>query len=134
MGPETLKVGERVRLKLATQETGARIVQVERSIDASTLEVVEGARDHIATNDVAEVVIEADAPLVFDPHEAALETLGRFVLVHNRRVAGGGIVFGEAPAAEVGAPGSRNIVWAEGKVTPAEAGGEEAGTPARSSG
>jgi bifunctional enzyme CysN/CysC len=118
MGPEPLVVGEKVRLKLATQETGARIAAVERVIDASTLETVEGTRDRLATNDVAEVVIETDAPVVFDPHDV-LPTLGRFVLVHHRRVAGGGIVFGEA-AGGASAAVERNIVWSDSKVSTGE--------------
>ncbi len=91
MGGANLSVGEPVRLKLATQETTARIAAISRVLDSSTLESVEGGRNYIAKNDVAEVTIETDKPVAFDLHDH-VPTLGRFVLVHERRVAGGGIV------------------------------------------
>jgi bifunctional enzyme CysN/CysC len=113
MGPDDLPVGERLRLKLATQEVGCRIASLDRVIDAATLETVAGDRGHIARNDVAEVVIETEKPLVFDPHDR-FPTLGRFALVHNRRVAGGGILLGAAADATAA---KRNITWADTKVT-----------------
>jgi bifunctional enzyme CysN/CysC len=116
MGPEELPVGTRVRLKLATQETGARVVRVEKVIDASTLEEVAGGGERLAKNDVAEVIIETDKPIAFDPHDR-IPTLGRFVLVHERRVAGGGILFGEADADK---NATRNIVWSDSKVSAEE--------------
>ena len=118
MGNAPLAAGEPVRLKLATQETTARIASITRVLDASTLETVEGgARSHIAKNDVAEVVIETDKPVAFDLHDR-VPTLGRFVLVSERRVAGGGIITGMA--AQPTAAEARNIVWSDAKVTATE--------------
>lgn len=123
MGGANLAVGESVRLKLATQETTARIVAINRVLDSSTLETVEGGRSYIAKNDVAEVTIETDKPVAFDLHDH-VPTLGRFVLVHERRVAGGGIitevVSGDtASATPTTDPSSlsTNIVWSDTKVS-----------------
>ena len=42
MGKRNFVVGERYKLKLATQELDAEIVSIEKIIDASTLENVSG--------------------------------------------------------------------------------------------
>ncbi|MBC7809262.1 MAG: adenylyl-sulfate kinase [Akkermansiaceae bacterium] len=140
MGGANLSVGESVRLKLATQETTARIAAISRVLDSSTLETVAGGRNYVAKNDVAEVTIETDKPVAFDLHDH-VPTLGRFVLVHERRVAGGGIItelaseqratnsdrIGTRPASGVlpltideDSPVATNIVWSDTKVSAGE--------------
>ncbi|GAB4465130.1 MAG: adenylyl-sulfate kinase [Armatimonadaceae bacterium] len=113
MSDQPWAVGEKLRLKLATQETFARIVRIENITDASTLETASGEGKAVAKNDVAEVVLEADRPLAFDLHDTN-PVLGRFVVVQNRRVAGGGIVLGAEGAS------ARNIVAQDTGVTFAE--------------
>ena len=93
MGRSNLDPGQRYKLKLATQELDAEIVSVDRIIDASTLETVTEGRTHIARNDVAEVVIQTRGALVMDNHDQN-PILGRFVIVDDRHVSGGGIIFG----------------------------------------
>ena len=115
MGKRNLSVGERTKLKLATQELEAEIVSIERIIDASTLETVEEGRTHIARNDVAEVTIQTRGALVFDNHDRN-PLLGRFVIVDNRQVAGGGIIFGGSYI-DRSKIKSENIFWSEGNVT-----------------
>ena len=116
MGKRNLTIGERTKLKLATQELDAEIVSIERIIDASTLATVEEGRSYIARNDVAEVTIQTRGALVFDNHDRN-PLLGRFVLVDNRQVAGGGIIFGGAYI-DRSKIKSENIFWSEGNVTP----------------
>ena len=111
---DDLKTGETVKLRLATQEIGARIVSIDGIVDAATLEKV--TRDTILKNDVAEVTIETDKAVAFDA-QTGFETTGRFVLVHNRRVAGGGILISGAEAAQTH---PRNIVWNPDAVTVTE--------------
>lgn len=134
MGGANLSVGETVRLKLATQETTARIAAISRVLDSSTLETVEGGRNYVAKNDVAEVTIETDKPVAFDLHDH-VPTLGRFVLVHERRVAGGGIVTGLVDSGQWSVYSKRtgvsslttdhsalstNIVWSDTQVSTEE--------------
>ena len=118
MGKRNLTVGERTKLKLATQELDAEIVSIEKIIDASTLENVAEGRQYIARNDVAEITIQTRGALVMDNAERN-PLLGRFVLVDQRQVAGGGIIFGGVYTDRTRVK-SQNIFWSEGTVTPAK--------------
>ncbi len=115
MGRRNLEPGERYKLKLATQELDAEVVSIDRIIDASTLETITEGRKHIARNDVAEVVIQTRGALVLDNHDQN-PILGRFVIVDDRQVSGGGIIFGGVYT-ERGRIKSSNITWTEGNVT-----------------
>ncbi len=115
MGKRNLEVGERTKIKLATQELEAEIVSIERIIDASTLDIITEGRSHIARNDVAEVTFQTRGALVMDNHDKN-PILGRFVIVDNRQVAGGGIIFGGVYTDRTKAK-SQNIYWSEGNVT-----------------
>jgi bifunctional enzyme CysN/CysC len=115
MGRKNLVVGERYRLKLTTQELDCELVSVDRVVDASTLEVVAEPRNYIARNDVAEITVQTRAPLVMDNHDR-ISTLGRFIIVDNRQVAGGGIISGGTYTDRTQVK-SQNIFWSEGDVT-----------------
>lgn len=118
MGRRNLTTGERFKLKLATQELDAEIVSIEQVIDASTLENVAEKRTHIARNDVAEVIIQTRGALVMDNHDRN-PLLGRFVIIDQRQVAGGGIIHGGTYTDRARVK-SQNIFWSEGAVTPAK--------------
>ncbi|MEO7317719.1 MAG: adenylyl-sulfate kinase [Chthoniobacteraceae bacterium] len=118
MGKRNLTIGERTKLKLATQELDAEIVSIEKIIDASTLENVVEDRNYIARNDVAEITIQTRGALVMDNADRN-PLLGRFVLVDQRQVAGGGIIFGGTYKDRAKIK-SQNIFWSEGSVTPAK--------------
>ncbi len=115
MGRRNLAVGERYRLKLATQEIDAEVVSIEKIIDASTLDTVAEGRQHIAKNDVAEITIQTRGALVMDNADRN-PIMGRFVIVDSRLVAGGGIIFGGVYS-DRGKVKSQNIFWSEGDVT-----------------
>jgi bifunctional enzyme CysN/CysC len=115
MGKRNLAVGERYKLKLTTQELDAEVVSIERIIDASTLDTLPGDRGYIAKNDVAEITIQTRGALAFDNADRNA-LLGRFVIVDNRQVAGGGIIFGGVYTDRT-QPKSANIFWSEGAVT-----------------
>ncbi len=117
MGKRNLTVGERYKLKLTTQELDAEIVSIERIIDASTLDALPGDRGYIAKNDVAEITIQTRGALAFDNADRNA-LLGRFVIVDNRNVAGGGIIF-DGIYTDRSQPKSGNIFWSDGTVTQA---------------
>jgi bifunctional enzyme CysN/CysC len=116
MGRRNLPVGERVKLKLTTQELDAEIVSIEQIIDASTLENVATNREHIARNDVAEVTIQTRGALVMDNHDRN-PNIGSFVIVDQPKDAGGGIIHGGVYTDRARVK-SQNIFWSEGIVTP----------------
>ena len=116
MGKRPLGIGQSYKLKLATQELDAEVVSVDRVIDASTLETVPGDRAFIQRNDVAEVVLQTRGALVMDNQDSN-PFMGRFVIVDDRQVAGGGIIHGGVYA-DRSKIKSANIYWSEGNVLP----------------
>jgi hypothetical protein len=90
MGSRPASRGRKYKIKIATDEVGGKISEILRVIDASTLGSAKSG-DEISMNDVAEVVVETDRPIVFDPFSDCAPT-GRFVVVEDYDVAGGGII------------------------------------------
>jgi bifunctional enzyme CysN/CysC len=104
-------------VRLATQEVQCQLVAIEQVMDSSTLDVAAGGIDAVRRNDVARVTLQTRAPLVFDNHER-VPSLGRFVVVKEGRICGGGITFGGIYTARAEVK-SKNIFWSEGKITAA---------------
>jgi bifunctional enzyme CysN/CysC len=75
-----------------------------------------GEIEQVGRNEVGRVTLQTRTPLVFDNHDR-VPTLGRFVIIDDGRICGGGIAFGGeySSRAEVK---SKNISWTEGKITP----------------
>jgi len=94
LGKRNLVRNKTYKLKLVTQETECEIVSIDKVIDATTLETVENATE-VRTNDVAEVTIKTKEKICFDEFKVN-PTTGRFVLVDEYDVSGGGIVSGLA--------------------------------------
>lgn len=98
MGKRRLEKGRVYTLKLTTQELPCEVVAFKKVIDASTLETLAG-QDYLVKNDVAEVTIKTKHPVVFDQFGVIPET-GRFVLVDEYDVCGGGIITTYVPIAK----------------------------------
>jgi bifunctional enzyme CysN/CysC len=114
MGDRPLTLGRRYKVKLLTQEIECQVASIDRVIDASSLETSSSIRRSVGRNEVAEITVQTRGPIVLDNYDR-LAVSGRFVLVDENDVAGGGIVFGgqyleRAPAR------SSNISWSEGQV------------------
>lgn len=88
MGRRPLEKGSSYKLKIATQEVIAKVIDIVKVIDATTLAEATDA-DKVNLNDVAEVVFQAEQPLVYDFFGEHHET-ARFVVVDGYDVAGGG--------------------------------------------
>ena len=91
MGEEHLAKGKSYVIKLTTQEVECKVKSVVRVINSSTLDEVSKDHHEVAKNEVAELELEFKKDIVFDPFSEIQET-GRFVLVDNKRVSGGGII------------------------------------------
>ena len=109
-----LHKGSSYTLRLATQEVKCQVVAIEEIMDSSTLAMSHGERD-VARNEVARLTLQTRAPLVVDNHDR-IPQLGRFVLIDENRICGGGIVFGGIYTDRTAAK-SKNISWSEGKIT-----------------
>ena len=77
-------------LKLGTARIPVRVEAITRVMDASTLETLDSP-DSVGRNDVAECVLKLDRALAFDLASDIAET-GRFVLVEDFEIRGGGII------------------------------------------
>ena len=115
MGDRPLTLGRRYKLKLLTQEVECQVASIDRVIDASSLETTSSIRRSVGRNEVAEITVQTRGPVVLDNYEF-LPVSGRFVLVDENDVAGGGIVFGGQYLDRVPSRSS-NISWAEGQVS-----------------
>ncbi len=102
-------------LRLATQEVKCQVVAIEQIMDSSTLEISPNETNEVARNEAGRVTLQTRGPLVLDNHER-VPTLGRFVLVKDGRICGGGITFGGVYT-ERAVVKSRNVSWTEGKIT-----------------
>jgi len=85
-----LEVQEELLLRLSTQEVSGRISQIKESIDTASLEINKDVKT-LNPNDVAEVVITTEKPLVMEKFQN-LEELGRFILQKNSEVYAVGII------------------------------------------
>ncbi|MEP6955697.1 MAG: adenylyl-sulfate kinase, partial [Chthoniobacterales bacterium] len=110
-----LRKGAHYTLRLATQEVPCQVVAIEQIMDSSTLAVREGEADEIARYEVGRVTLQSRVPLVLDNHDR-VPSLGRFVLIVDGRISGGGIVFGAVYTTRT-ATKSKNIFWSEGRIT-----------------
>jgi len=95
MGRESLQIGREYRLKLMTADVPCTVVEVVRSLDPIDAEATAAGSTQVPRHGVAEVIIETRAPLAIDLHQD-IPTTGRFVIVAEYDVVGGGIVTGDA--------------------------------------
>jgi bifunctional enzyme CysN/CysC len=116
MGRAPLVRQQSYKLKLTTQETECQIMSIEKVIDASSLDVVDG-NSGIAQHQVAELVLHCAKPIAFDPVTELVPT-GRFVIVDGNIVAGGGVVLPDAyPRHTHAHVKSENLYWSPGKIS-----------------
>jgi bifunctional enzyme CysN/CysC len=115
MAQKPLAVGVSFGLQLGTQDMKCQVISIEEIMDSSTLDTTSEKRSEIARNEVGRVTIQTRAPLVLDNHDR-VPSLGRFVLVRDGVICGGGIVFGGIYTDRT-AIKSKNIFWSEGKIT-----------------
>jgi bifunctional enzyme CysN/CysC len=113
---EPMRVGHLYDLRLATQEVKCQVVSIEEVMDSSSLETKTGKREQLERNEVGRLTIQTRGPLVIDNHDR-IPKLGRFVIVDDDKICGGGTIFGGVYTDRTVAK-SKNIFWIEGKITP----------------
>ena len=90
LGTQPLVIGRTYTLRLATREVPCEIAVIHRIVDANNLDD-RHTQTTVQRNEVADITLRTKSPLAFDLY-ANFETTGRFVLVDNYDVAGGGII------------------------------------------
>jgi bifunctional enzyme CysN/CysC len=90
MGRQPLVQGKSYKLKIASQHVPMVLSEIIHVLDASELSSLSN-KSQVDRYDVAECVIEALKPIAFDEVKFISET-GRFVVVDNYEIAGGGII------------------------------------------
>lgn len=90
LGQNDLVKNKKYKLKLATLEIECEIAKIDRVIDASTLESIEDG-ERVQRNDVSEITIKTKSPIALDEF-TNIESTGRFVIVDDLDVSGGGII------------------------------------------
>ena len=113
---DPLRVGDFYELRLATQQVKCQIVSIEQVMDSSTLETKTDRREQLERNEIGRLTIQTRSPLVVDNHER-VPNLGRFVIIDDGQICGGGTIFGGVYTDRTVAK-SKNIFWTEGKITP----------------
>src|SRR5438128_8135214 len=115
---EPLRVGHFYDLRLATQQVKCQIVSIEQVMDSSTLESKSDRREQLDRNDVGRATLQTRAALVVDNHDR-IPNLGRFVIIDDGQICGGGTIFGGVYTDRTVAK-SKNIFWTEEKITARE--------------
>lgn len=90
MGRKDLQKGKRYLLRLCTKEIECEVWEIHRGVNSTNLETQEAVTS-IAKNEVAEVTIRAKSDVAFDLY-SDFDSTGRFVLVEDYDVSGGGII------------------------------------------
>jgi len=89
MGKRPMVMDRPYKLKVCSAQAAVRLKKIERVIDAADLKM--SAEKEIARHAVAQCVLQAASAVAFDlAHD--LEATGRFVIVDEYDIAGGGII------------------------------------------
>lgn len=90
LGKAPLIKGKNYKLKISTTRAQVQLVDILSVLDASELTTVTNKKQ-IDRHDVAECIFETTKPIAFDLIDE-IESTGRFVLVDNYEIAGGGVI------------------------------------------
>ncbi len=115
MARESLRVGKLYNLRLATQEVKCQVISIDQVMDSSSLEIKNDLREQLERNEAAQLTIQTRGPLVLDNHDR-IPNLGRFVLVDDGVICGGGTIFGGVYTDRT-VTKSKNIFWTEAKIS-----------------
>ncbi|HEY9062723.1 MAG TPA: GTP-binding protein [Pseudobacteroides sp.] len=90
VGKAPLIKNKNYKLKIGTMRIAVKLVEILSIIDAAELNI-DTYKDQVERHDVAECILETTKPIAFDPI-SEIEFTGRFVIVDNYEISGGGII------------------------------------------
>ena len=117
LGKHPMEKNKDYFIKLGTMRVSAQIEDIHRIIDASTLQYT--SKEKIENHDVGECILKLKKPIAFDIAEE-IAALGRFVIIDNYEISGGGIVRENLPDKQTWARNlvqQRNFQWIKSKIT-----------------
>jgi bifunctional enzyme CysN/CysC len=120
LGKRPLVKDKRYRLKIGTNRVPVYVKTVHRVLDASSLDA-DTVKQQLDRHDVGDVEFESVRPIAFDlSHD--FEQTGRFVLVDEYDIAGGGTIISatrSGTTATESFAARRNFAWVRGDISPA---------------
>ncbi len=131
LSPNPMVMGKRYKLKLHAARAAAYLTAVHTVIDASNLTTVANRRQ-IERHDVAHVTLETLRPVACDPALEIPQT-GRFVLIDDYEIAGGGVVLSAEQASNtlvLEHVRQRNRAWVRSRISAQERAGRHGQRPA----
>ncbi|MDP2654279.1 MAG: GTP-binding protein [Candidatus Omnitrophota bacterium] len=118
LGKQPLVRGRTYKLKITTQQVPVVVAEILGVMNAS--ELSSSLKDHVNRHEVAECVLETLKPVAFDV-VSEMPEIGRFVIVDNYEISGGGIivspVFDEQTALKQHIR-KREFEWERSAITP----------------
>ncbi|NTW48649.1 MAG: GTP-binding protein [Chlorobiales bacterium] len=109
------------KLKLAAARATVKLVEINNALDASDL-TTNRNKQQLDCRDVGECIFETSKPIAFDLASDS-ETTGRFVIIDNYEIAGGGIILENVSAGETTLKRhiqEREKSWEKGLISPRE--------------
>ncbi len=121
MGRAPMIKNKNYKLKIGAARTTVRLVDIISVIDASDLSS-DKSKQQIDRHDVAESIFETLKPIVFDI-SGEMESTGRFVIVENYEISGGGIILDSDESEENMLSRhikEREVFWEKGPISAVE--------------
>jgi bifunctional enzyme CysN/CysC len=118
MGKQPLVKNKRYKLKIASQHVPMVLSEIVHVLNASDLS--SNHKDHVDRHEVAECILETMRPVAFDM-VAEIPQTGRFVIVDNYEIAGGGIVLSSVLDDQSSLKDhikKRDFLWERSHITP----------------
>ena len=121
VGKAPLVKEKQYKLKIGTMKIPVKLLAISNIIDAAELNV-DSYKEQVERHDVAECIFETGKPIAFDII-FDIEQTGRFVLVDNYDIAGGGIILGSEIMEDNSLKkhvSEREYFWSDSLVSPDE--------------
>jgi len=91
LGEEPLRAGDAFTVRVACQEAACAVDRIHQRVDTATLDVLEVEADHLEVNEVADMDVVVQCPIVLET-ATRNPTLGRVILERGGEVVAAGVV------------------------------------------
>ncbi len=118
VGKAPLIKNKNYKLKIGTARVRVKLIEILNIIDAAGLNI-ETYKDQVERHDVAECILETAKPIAFDA-VSEIEQTGRFVIVDNYEISGGGIILESVPDDDntlIDHVKDREFLWEKGLIS-----------------